>query len=108
MSQHPTGEMRRPQTDDRVLWDIIQGISGYAAVFVAHDLHLFALLAERPCTLAEVCEALQIAHRPAEALLAVCASLGLVQVHAGRYRLTPSRKRISCPVVPRFSGGSST
>jgi protein-L-isoaspartate O-methyltransferase len=97
--------MRRPQTDDRVLWDIIQGISGYAAVFVAHDLHLFALLAERPCTLADVCAALQIAQRPAEALLAVCASLGLVQVHAGRYRLTPVSEAYLVPSSPTFFGG---
>ena len=89
MSQHASGEIRRPRTDDRPLRDIAFGIWGYPAVLVAHDLKLFPLRAERPRTLSEVCEALKIARRPAEAILTVCTSLGLVQLQGDRYSLTP-------------------
>lgn len=89
MSQQSSGEIHRPRTDDRPLWDVLLGVWGYPAVFVAYDLKLFPFLAERPRTLPEVCAALNLAHRPAETLLAVCASVGLVQVQDGRYALTP-------------------
>ena len=46
--------------------DVLFGISGYPAVLVAHDLKLYPLLAERPRTLPEVCDALNIAPRAAE------------------------------------------
>jgi hypothetical protein len=39
------------------------GISGYPAVLVAHDLKLYPLPAERPRTLPEVCDVLNIAPR---------------------------------------------
>ena len=48
--------------------DVLFGISGYAAVLVAHDLKLYPLLAAQPRTLPEVCDALHIAPRAAEAL----------------------------------------
>src|SRR5712692_4689030 len=89
MSQDASAAIRRPRTDDRPLWDIAFGIQGYPAVLVAHDLKLFPLLAERPRTLPEVCDALKIARRSAEAILTVCTSLGLVQLQGDRYSLTP-------------------
>ena len=72
MSQPDFCTIRKPRTDDRPLWDLQFGIWGYTALLVAHDLKLFPLLAEKPRTLAEVCEALNIARRPAEALLTLC------------------------------------
>jgi hypothetical protein len=49
-------EIRKPRTDDRLLWDIIMGIYGYQAVLLAHDLKLFVMLAKAPD--AEICDAL--------------------------------------------------
>ncbi len=72
MNEHTAGTNRRPRTDTRLLDDILFGLSGYWAVLVAHDLKLFPLLAANPCTLQEVCDRLQLARRPAEALLIVC------------------------------------
>jgi hypothetical protein len=69
--------------------DVLFGISGYPAVLVAHDLKLFPLLAERPRTLPELCHALNIAPRAAEALLSVSTALGLLAERDGRYSLTP-------------------
>ncbi len=71
------------------MWDILSGIFGYPAVLVSHDLKLFALLAEKPRTLPQVCEALGTASRPAAALLSVNTSLGLVRLDDDRYSLTP-------------------
>jgi SAM-dependent methyltransferase len=89
MSPHDSLALRRPRTDERPLWDLYAAPFGEAAVLVAHDLKLFPLLAEHPRTPAEVCEALHIARRPAEALLTVAVATGLLHVHEGRYALTP-------------------
>jgi O-methyltransferase/methyltransferase family protein len=89
MNEQKAGEIQRPRTDDKALWDIIMGIYGHQAVLLAHDLRLFTLLSRNPLTLAEICNALHIAARPAEALIAVCVSLGLLEVKDGRYGLTP-------------------
>jgi hypothetical protein len=89
MSQGTSGAIRKPRTDDRPLWDVVLGVYGYPAVLLAHKLKLFPLLAEQPHTLPEVCAALHIARRPAEALLSVCASLGLIHMQEDYYSLTP-------------------
>ena len=77
---HPNAvALHKPRMDDRPLQDMTLAIWGCPAVLVAHDLKLFPLLAEQPCTLPEICEALHLVRRPAQALLTVCTSLGLVQ-----------------------------
>jgi SAM-dependent methyltransferase len=68
--------------------DVLFGISGYPAVLVAHDLKLYPLLAEQPRTLRELCDALNIAPRAAEALVSVSTALGLLEERDGRYSLT--------------------
>jgi ubiquinone/menaquinone biosynthesis C-methylase UbiE len=88
MSEKTIPAIQRPRVDDRPIWDILSGIFGYPAVLVSHDLKLFSLLAEKPRTLSEVCDSLGIASRPAEALLTVNSSLGLVRVENDRYSLT--------------------
>jgi hypothetical protein len=70
-------KLHTPRVDDRPLWDVMFGIWGYPAVRVAHELKLFELLADKPLTLPEICEAKELAARPADILLAVCSSLGL-------------------------------
>jgi hypothetical protein len=105
MNEHTAAPMRRPRTDTRLLDDITMGLSGYWAVLVAHDLKLFPLLAANPCTLPEVCDRLQLARRPAEALLIVCVSLGLIQVQDGRYGLTPLAEDHLLESSPTYFGG---
>jgi len=89
MDAPPALQIRKPRHDDRPIWDVLFGIFGYPAVLVAHKLKLFPLLAEKPLTISELCDALKIERRPAEALLAVCASLGFIQLVEGRYATTP-------------------
>jgi len=105
MSQQTSETIRKPRTDDRPLWDVVLGVYGYPAVLLAHRLKLFPLLAENPRTLPEVCAALHIAHRPAAALLSVCASLGLMQVQDGYYSLTPVSEDYLLESSPTYFGG---
>jgi SAM-dependent methyltransferase len=105
MSQQPSGEVHRPRTDDRPLWDVVLGLYGYPAVLLAHRLKLFPLLAEKPHTLPEICAALHVARRPAEALLSVCTALGLMQVQGGYYSLTPIAEDYLLESSPTYFGG---
>jgi methyltransferase family protein len=98
-------KLRAPRADDRRLWDVMLGIWGYPAVMVAHELKLFELLDEKPLTLEEICKMKRLARRPAETLLALCASLGLLSLRRGRYSLTAlSREYIAAlkPVLFRL------
>jgi len=63
-------------------------------VLVTRELKLFTMLADGPLTLDEVCRAKGLKRRPAEALLSVAASLGLVRLVDGRYSLTPVAENI--------------
>lgn len=105
MSHQASGEIRGPRTDDRRPRDIIFGIYGYPAVLVAHDLKLFPLLGERPCTLPEVCGKLGLDPRPAQALLTVCTALELVYVEGDRYALTPLAEDYFLDRSPTYLGG---
>ncbi len=105
MSQPDAPAIRRPRMDDRVMWDVIFGVSGYPAVLLAHKLKIFPLLADKPHALSEICEALKITRRPAEALLSVCASLGLVQVQEGCYSLTALAEDYLLESSPTYFGG---
>jgi hypothetical protein len=105
MSQCDAGDLQKPRTDDRVLWDIARGRFGTQALLIAYELKLFPLLGEQPRTLAEVCAALQIARRPAEALLIMCVSLGLVHREAEQFSLTPVAEEYLLDSSPTYFGG---
>jgi hypothetical protein len=105
MSEQEPHSVRRPRTDDRLMRDVLFGISGYPAVLVAHELKLYPLLAERPRTLPEVCDALSIRPRPAEALVAVNAALGLLEESGGRYSLSPTAEDYLLESGPTYFGG---
>ncbi len=104
-NQTATGKIQRPRSDDRPLFDLCFGILGFPVVLVAHDLKLFSLLGEEPRTQSEICKLLNIAPRPAEAILGVCVSRGLVRVEGGRYSLTPVAEDYLLESSPTFFGG---
>jgi hypothetical protein len=85
--------------------DIVFGISGYPAVLVAHELKLYPLLADRPRTIPEVCDALGLKPRPAEALVAVSAALGLLEEADGRYSLSATAEDYLLEGSPTYFGG---
>jgi hypothetical protein len=97
-------EIRKPRVDDRPLFDVLLGVWGYPAVFVAHELKLFELLSERPLTLDELCAAKRLARRPAETLLALCASIGLLAKKEEHFLLTPLAEDYMLPSSPTYYG----
>jgi SAM-dependent methyltransferase len=104
MARELSVEIRRPQTDDRLLWDVVLGLYGYPALLIAHRLKLFPLLAEKARTLAEVCEALSIKRRPAEVLLTAATALGFLQLREGRYSLTAVAEDYLLESSPTYFG----
>ncbi len=104
MQKRSLAAIRKPRVDDRPLWDVMFGIWGYPAILVAHELKFFELLAEKPLTLEEVCAAKKLAQRPAETLLAVCASLGLISLRGSRYSLTARSREYMLPSSPLYFG----
>lgn len=102
--EKPVGAIRKPRTDDRRIWDIFLAARGYQAVLVAHELGLFRLLAERPRALAEICQVLRIARRPAEALLAIVSSLGLARLDGDGYSITELAEDYLLEESPTYFG----
>jgi SAM-dependent methyltransferase len=90
--------------DDGKLWEILAGIWSYPAFLVAHQIRLFELLAERPLTLEEIAREKGLQRRPAEALLALCASLGLVEKVRGHYGLTRLARAYLLESSPTYFG----
>ncbi len=80
--------LRRPQTDEAGVWDIVLPLWSNAAILVAHDLKLYEYLGERPRTTPEVCDLLGIEQRPASALLSLSAALGIVTRDGDCFSLT--------------------
>jgi hypothetical protein len=105
MSQPQARSIRKPRTDDRLLWDLILSNIGYSAVLVAYDLKIFPLLAEEPRTLTGVCDALQLAQRPAQALLSTCVAHGLLQQQGEQYALSPVAEEYLLTSSPTYFGG---
>ena len=65
---------------------------------------MFALLGEGPRTLSEVCARLGLARRPAEALLAISAAGGFVELRDDRYRLTAVAEDYLLESSPTYFG----
>jgi hypothetical protein len=103
MERSSAVEMREP-LDDRPVADVVLGIFGYNAVLAAHRLKLFPLLADGPRALPEVCAALGIKPRPAQAILAAASALGFVRFADGSYSLTPVSEKYLLETSPTYCG----
>lgn len=104
MNKYGATTIRGPRSDDRILMDIENAVLGYMSIYVAHKLKLFSLLDEAPRTLAEVCLSLNLARRPAEALLRVGLALGLVQKKDEHYALTAMAEDYFLEASPFYWG----
>jgi hypothetical protein len=93
-----------PRIDSKILLDIIAGATGYRAVFVAYELGLFELLAQKPRSLTEVSQKLDIAERPADALLLANLSLKLLQCDNDLYSLTQTSRHYLLKQSPTYYG----
>ena len=98
-----SGEMQN-LLDDRPLMDVNLGIYAYAAIMAAHKLKLFPLLASGPKTLPDICTALSIKPRPAQAILAASSAHGFVRSSDGSYSLTPLGEKYLIETSPTYFG----
>ncbi|MBA3922469.1 MAG: methyltransferase [Nostocaceae cyanobacterium] len=105
MNQPTSQAIRKPQTDERLLWDIILGGFAHRLLLVAHDLKLFSLLATQPLTAVKVAETLNIQIRPANALLTFCTSVGILDLNNNYYSLTPFAEDYLLESSPTYFGG---
>ena len=64
--------------DDRVICDLVDGVTGSIAVAVAHDLGVFQRLADGPRAAHELRAALGLTHDGGDALLTICVAAGLL------------------------------
>jgi hypothetical protein len=90
--------------DDRPVADVVLGVFGYNAVLAAHRLKLFPLLAAEPRTLPDVCAALGIKPRPAQAILATTSALGFARVVDGSWSLTSLGEKYLLETSPTYMG----
>lgn len=90
----------KPETDGTVIWDIIFATQAFPAVYVAYELGLFEALAEGPLETQQVMKRLDIQRRPAEAMLSVNASLGLLENSDGRFRLSKTAQEYLLKASP--------
>ena len=104
MKHDEVKKIRAPRTDDRPLWDAVFGIYGYPAVLLAHKFELFPLLAKKPRTLSEICDALGLKRRPVEAILSMSVAMGFLNLHDGRYGITPLTEDYLLPESPTYFG----
>jgi len=94
-----------PDINNNILMDIISGTIGYPAVFVAHEIGLFNLLKDKPHSLTDICTLLSTQERPAQALLAVNTSLGLLNKDVDdNYSLTPVSQQYLLTESPTYFG----
>ena len=82
--------------------DSLLGPAGYFGIAAAHRRGLFQLLDGKRLTAAEICEALALKPRPVNALLAVAASVGLLELSGERYALTEQAEDYLLPASPTY------
>lgn len=96
--------IQEPRVDDRPMWDVVFAVYGYPALLLAHKLKVFPLLADGSRTLSDICDALKIEERPAEAILTVATSLGFLTLQDERYALTPVSEDYLLDTSPNYFG----
>jgi SAM-dependent methyltransferase len=78
-----------PSADDRAIWDLWLSQYHLPVVLASDELGLFEFLRERPRTIRDICDGLNLLKRSVEALTAALASLGYLVQHAEHFQLTP-------------------
>jgi hypothetical protein len=104
MTEQLPDAVRRPRSDGSAVFDAILAPTGYFALPIAHQRGLFRLLEGKRLTLGAICEALELKPRPANALLAAAASLGLLELSDDRYALTPLAEDYLLESSPTYMG----
>ena len=79
----------KPQCNDESLLEIVYSTFGNFGLLTAHKMRLFTIIGAEGLTGPEVANALGISERPAEILLTILTTQGLLLLDAGRYFLQP-------------------
>ena len=88
------------------LMELTLGFASFKSFAAAVELELFTRLSERGgATVEEASEFLELPHRPADLLLAACASLGLLEKTGDRYRNAPVAEEFLVVGKPYYFGG---
>ncbi|CAK8723473.1 Acetylserotonin N-methyltransferase [Candidatus Electrothrix aarhusensis] len=94
-----------PRVDDRPLLNILYGLTGAQALFVAHNLNLFQLLSNKSLHLAEICDEYNILPRAAQAMLSMLSSQKLIRLtEDNRYSLTEISEDYLLKESPTYFG----
>ncbi len=84
MNLQKTG-LQKKRMDDCPLLDILYGLAGAQALFVAHNLKLFKVLSKKPLSLIEICDEYNIHPRAAQAMLSMLASQEFIRLTDEKY-----------------------
>jgi len=99
------GPLVTPEMDDRHILGIIFGMTSAQALYVAHDLKLFSVLADAPLSLAELAARLGLRPRPVQALVSICCAQKLLRLDAQElYVLSEVSRRFLLPESPTYMG----
>lgn len=93
------------EIDDKPMWDLVAGLTGYHAVTLAYDLGIFNILSNEPKSAIEVSEKLNIQMRPVEAILNVNLNLGFIVKQDDGYSLSELGKKYLLKSSPTYFGG---
>ncbi|EAO0386961.1 methyltransferase [Salmonella enterica] len=100
----PPAIVGTPRVDDRQLWDVIFGVFGFPAIFIAHRLNLFRFVEDNNPTLAGICAGLDLQRRGAQILISTSTSLGFIELTDNRYYLTALAKDYLLENSPNYFG----
>ncbi len=97
-------QLAMPSSDDQKLWALQLGNVHFPAVVAADELGVFQALAASPASAEELSQRMKLNLRSLRAILPLLASLGLLQQHGGRYRLTGEAHDYLLPTSPFYWG----
>lgn len=93
-----------PSTDDRDVWNVYLSPLWSASVYAANELGLFATLAQRAASPAELAETSGLNPRGLRAVLPLLACLGFLVQRSGRYQLNDAGRLYMAPGSPFYWG----
>lgn len=87
-AQSTSSDPSMPRQDDRPLWDVLLGIFGLPALFIAHRLDMFELIDQQAPTFDALCAQLKLERRTGQILASTATAQGFLVLDGDRYRLT--------------------
>jgi acetylserotonin N-methyltransferase len=93
-----------PSTDDRRIWDLWLSGMYQGAIVAADEAGVFAALAERPATIGDLAERLDLDGRATGILLRLLAALGLLVARDERFQLTDLARQYLVKSSPFYWG----